>query len=43
MAADLSSLAYSAAAYSAVCLTVLFLFGLLRKAAGFHKFFAPNR
>ena len=37
------SLASSAAAYSTVCLVVLLLFGVLRKASGLHKFFAPNR
>ena len=43
MAVDASSLGSSAAAGGALTVALLLLFGLLRKAAGFHKFFAPNR
>ena len=43
MATDARALGTTAATYATLFAVVILLFGLLRRAAGFHKFFAPNR
>ena len=43
MALDGKAFAVSVALNGSICLTVLFLFGLLRKAKFAHRYFAPKR
>ena len=43
MGVDGKAFGISIALNGSICLTVLFLFGLLRKAKFAHKYFAPKR